>query len=258
MTSESILLIGRETRNAREVFATQATRLAALTSVETIEVATYEEEPIRELRDQLQGITADRVYAVPMCTAHTHDTLNDVPAVLSYVPGEVYYCDPVGGSPAVTGAIEARAAARVPPADDVTLVLVGFGSSSKPHHRRTADYHAARIREGADYGDVVTCYLLQNPAVECVRYNIATDRAVAVPLFLSRSAATEESIPAELELDRGGLVYTDPLGDHPRIADAVHAEVERQRALASADGLASPSLVRGEEHRPVATDGEGL
>ncbi|MFC7197472.1 sirohydrochlorin chelatase [Halosimplex aquaticum] len=97
----------------------------------------------------------------------------------------------------------------------MSLVLVGFGSSSKPHHRRTADYHAERLRERTDYGAVLTCYLLQNPAVECVRYGVSTDRAVAVPLFLARSEATEERVPTELELDRGGIEYAEPLGAHP-------------------------------------------
>ncbi|MEF8862506.1 MAG: CbiX/SirB N-terminal domain-containing protein [Haloarculaceae archaeon] len=259
MTSESILLIGRDARNAREMLDTHADRLDRRAIVDDVEVATYETEPIRELRDQFGKIAADTVYAVPVCTAHTHDTTNGVPAALSFVSGEVRYCEPLGRSPAVTEVIEERGTDLISASEDVSLILVGFGSGSKPYHRQTVDYHAARLRDQSDYGEVLTCYLLQNPAVECVRYNATNDRSVAVPLFLARTEATESRIPEELELTRGGIEYADPLGEHPRITDAVHAEIEKQRALAFDETAHTASfeaqLTR--TRRPVATDGEG-
>lgn len=259
MNSESVLLIGRETRNAREVLAAHADRLGRRDVADDVEVATYESEPVRELRGRFEAIGADTVYAVPMAAAHTFETTNGVPAALSYVSGDVHYCEPLGRSPAVTEVIAERGEYLVPASSDVSLILVGFGSSSKPFHRQTADYHAARLRERSDYGEVLTCYLLQNPAVECVRYNADRDRSVAVPLFLTRTEATETRIPEELELARGGVEYADPLGEHPRITDAVHAEVEKQRALAS-EATAPVTTFEGELARtrhPVATDGEG-
>jgi sirohydrochlorin ferrochelatase len=260
MTSETILLIARETRNARELLEEHADRLRRRSVVDAVEVATYESEPVRELRGRFERLTADVVYAVPVCAAHTHETIDAVPAALSYVSGDVRYCEPIGRSPVVTEVIEERGADLRPPSEDVSLVLVGFGSSSKPYHRQTTDYHAARLREGSDYGEVLTCYLLQNPAVECVRYNATGDRSVAVPLFFSRTEATEDRIPAELELDRGGIEYAAPLGGHPRITDAIHGEVEKQRALAGDDASVGAAfeaqLTR--TRRPVATDGEGV
>lgn len=260
MTSESILLIGRDTRNAREVLEAHADRLSRRAVVDDVEVATYESELIRDLRGQFERISADTVYAVPMCAAHTHDTINGVPAALSYVPGDVHYCEPLGQSPAVTEVIEEKGANLIPASDDVSLILIGFGSSSKPYHRQTTDYHAARLREQSGYGEVLTCYLLQNPAVECVRYNATKERSVAVPLFLTRTEATEGRIPDELELARGGIEYADPLGEHPRITDAVHAEVEKQRALTLDDAppAASFEAQLTRTQRPVATDGEGI
>lgn len=260
MTTESVLLIGRDTRNAHEVLEAHAGRLSRRSVVDDVEIATYQSEPIRELKEEFERISADTVYAVPMCAAHSHDTIDGVPAALSYVPGEVHYCEPLGGSPAVTEVLEERGAGLMPASDDVSLVLVGFGSSSKPYHRQTTDYHAARLREQSGYGEVLTCYLLQNPTVECVRYNTTKNRSVAVPLFLTRTEATESRIPDELELARGGIEYADPLGAHPRITDAVHAEVEKQRALAGDDAASAASfeaqLTRTQ--RPVATDGEGI
>jgi sirohydrochlorin ferrochelatase len=260
MTTESILLIGRETRNACDVLDTHATRLSQRAVVDDVGIATYESEPIRELKGRLERISADTVYAVPMCAAHSHDTINGVPAALSYVSGEVHYCEPLGRSPAVTEVLKEKGVSLTPASDDVSLILVGFGSSSKPYHRQTTDYHAARLREQSDYGEVLTCYLLQNPTVECVRYNTTGRRSVALPVFLTRTEATESRIPEELELGRGGIEYADPLGAHPRITDAVHAEVEKQRALAVEDDASAASfeaqLTRTQ--RPVATDGEGV
>ncbi|WP_123538399.1 CbiX/SirB N-terminal domain-containing protein [Halosimplex salinum] len=259
MTTETVLLVGRERRNGRAVLRTHAERLRERGLADRVAVATYERDPAIELSEQFAEMTADTVYAVPMCAAHSHETTEAVPSALASLTGGVRYCDPVGASPAVTDVIEERGADLVAGDEDVSLVLVGFGSSSKPYHRRTVDYHATRLRERTDYGEVVTCYLLQNPAVECVRYNVSNDSAVAVPLFLTRTEATEERVPAELELDRGGMAYADPFGTHPRVTDAVSAEVEKQRALASAGGAGSVSVdaTPGGPPRPVATDGDG-
>jgi sirohydrochlorin ferrochelatase len=260
MTTETILLISRETRSAREVLETHADRLGGRANVADVEIATYESEPVRELRDQFERCAADRVYAVPMCAAHSHDTIDGIPAALSYLSGDVRYCEPLGGSPAVTEVIAQRGAELIPASEDVSLVLVGFGSSSKPYHRQTTDYHASRLRERSGYGEVLTCYLLQNPTVDCVRYNTTGDRTVVVPLFVTRTEATEHRIPEELELARGGVEYADPLGTHPRVTDAVHAEIEKQRALASDDDAAAASFEAqlARTRRPVATDGEGV
>ncbi|GAA0474312.1 sirohydrochlorin chelatase (plasmid) [Halococcus dombrowskii] len=260
MTSESLLLIGRETGNAHEVFETHAERLTRRTNVDDVSIATYESEPVRELRAQFEAISTDRTYVIPMRAAHTHDTIEDVPAALSYISGNVRYCEPLGRSPAVTEILRKRAVNLVPAGEDASLVIVGFGSSSKPYHRQTTEYHAARLRDGSDYGEVLTCYLLQNPAVECVRYNVSKRRAVAVPLFVTRSEATDERVPDALELGRGGIEYADPFGKHPRITDAIRAEVEKQRTLTVEEPSASVSfetqLTR--TRRPVATDGEGF
>ena len=257
MTTESLLLVGRETEGLGDLLETHAPRLRARLDVASVEVATYDAEPVRELRPAFEDLTAETVYAVPMTAAHTHETTTEIPAALSAVPGTVHYCEPVGQSPAITDVLAQRGAARVRPDDDATLVLVSFGSSSKPYQRQTTDYHATRLREQSAYGSVVTCYLLQNPTVECVRYNVPTDRAVAVPLFLARSEATERRIPAELELSRGGMAYAEPLLDHPGVTDAIAAEVEKQRALSDDARSNTFEATLARTSRPVATDGEG-
>lgn len=258
MTNETLLLVGRDTGNSREVISTHAERLRDRNVASSVRVSLYEEEPVRELKEPFRSVDSGTVYAVPMCVGHTHETRDRVPRALSYVPGNVRYCDPPGRSPALAGVVADRAAGLTENAAEpaTTLVLVGFGSSSLPHQRRTVEDHATRLRDRSEFGDVLTCYLLQNPAVECVRYNVSTDHAVAVPLFMAESEITEEEIPAKLELDRGGIAYADSIGDHPRVTDLIHAEVTKQRTLAEG-GASGAGFDLSATRRPVATDGEG-
>ncbi|WP_129114670.1 sirohydrochlorin chelatase [Halegenticoccus tardaugens] len=250
MTEDALVLIGRETPHAREVLETHARRLERRGIVDAVHVALYEREPGRELPAHLAGVNAGVVYAVPMAFAHTRETTEGVPAALSTLSGDVRYCEPIGRSPASTAVIADRAEeART---GERALVLVAFGNGAEDHQRRAAEYHAARLREETDYDEVVASYLLENPAVECARYGYAAESAVAVPLFLARSAATDREIPEKLELDRGGVAYAEPLGDHPRLTDAIEAEVGTQRLVgeSSAAGLT-------ERARRLATDGRG-
>lgn len=258
MPRDTLLLVCRD-NGGRNVTETHRARLLDRNVADTVEVLRYEQEPVRELRDQLQDLDADRVFAVPMCVAHSRETTGAIPSALSYVHGSVEYCEPVGRSPAVTRAILERSTAHVEPTADSSLVLVGFGSSGTPYHRQAVEHHAARIRQQSDYGEVVPCYLMQNPAVECARYNVTNDRAVATPVFVEPSAATTEEIPAKLELDRGGLEYADPLGDHPLVTDAIESEVAKQRVLADTNqpGPQSFEAALTARSRALATDGEG-
>ncbi len=258
MTADALLLVGRESPDAREVYETHAERLRDRDVAGTVHVGTYARDPQREIRDDLAGISAARTYVVPMCLAHTHETTEALPGAFASTDSEVQYCEPVGRSPSVTGAILDRARERASPDPSTSLVLVGFGNTTGSYQRRATEYHAGRAFEQAGYGDVVSCYLTQNPAVECVRYNLSTDAAVAVPLFVAPSRATDERIPAKLELDRGGLSYADPLGVHPGVTDAIEDRLETQRVLAeSTPGPASFEASLVETARQLATDGDG-
>lgn len=257
MTGDTLVLVGREGSQDRETLRTHASRLERRGLVDRARVATYAEEPVRELRDRLAGLDAGRAFVLPTRLAHSHETIDAIPAALSYLDPDVRYCNPIGRSPALTDLVveRARDALGIRP-EEATLVLVALGSCSLPHDRETTEYHAARLRERSDYAAVVTSYVLQNPAVECARYNVPTDHAVAVPLFPTRNETTDERIPAKLELDRGGIEYAAPFGGDHRVTDAIHAEVERQRTLAETGGQGSAASLPGESRR-LATDGEG-
>jgi len=256
MPHDTLLLIGRDTSRATP-YETHARRLRERGVATDVTVLTYDHEPRRELRDELVAIDTDRVFALPMTVAHDHATVTDVPAALDEVDAETHYCEPVGRSPLLTEALRDRAAAAVPEAADSSVALVAFGSSGKPYQRQVTEYHAERLRERSAFGEVEPCYLLQNPAVECVRYNLTHDHAVAVPLFLAPTDATETQIPDKLDLDRGGLSYTDTLDDHPLVTEAVATAVETARTMADARTPQTFEATLAATNRPMATDGEG-
>lgn len=257
MQRDTLLLIGRSTGRARQVYEAHADRLRSRGVASEVRTLTYEREPLRELRDELRAVEGERAFAVPLCMAHTRETTDDLPAALGRAPAPVTYCEPVGRNPAVTRAIVDRAAQCVDVPSDAGLVLVGFGASGTPYQRQAAEYHAARLRESDRYAEVTTCFLLQNPTVECARYNVSASETVAVPLFLAPGEATEQRIPAKLEVDRGGVAYADPLADHELVTDAIEAEVEKQRVLVDDGTPQTFEAALTHQSRAVATDGEG-
>ncbi|MFB6223382.1 MAG: CbiX/SirB N-terminal domain-containing protein [Haloarcula sp.] len=256
MPHDTLLLIGRDTSRAAP-YETHAHRLRERGVATDVTVLTYDHEPQRELRDDLVAVDADRVFALPLTVAHDHTTVTDVPAALDNIDAETHYCEPVGRSPLLTEALRDRAASAVPENAETSVALVAFGSSGKPYQRQVTEYHAERLRERSAFGEVEPCYLLQNPAVECVRYNLTRNRAVAVPLFLAPSDATAEQIPTKLDLDRGGLSYTEPLDDHALVTEAIATAVETARTMADANAPQTFEAALAATSQPMATDGEG-
>lgn len=244
--TDTLLLVGR--RHTDAVAQRHARRLRDREVADRVAVETYEGDPGELEVDAGTGaaVGADAdgaTYVVPLAVAPDRDTTSGIPGALP----AARHCQPLGTSPAVTSALVDRATEAAPPGEDASLALVAFGDTSLEAPRRTTEDHAARLREASAYGEVTTAYLLQNPAAECVRYNLSGDRAVAVPFFLAACEETERAIPERLELDRGGLAYADPLGAHEAVTDAIEAEVAKARAIGA--GTASVS--------PVATDGSG-
>ena len=247
--TDTLLLVGREyTRTAARQ---HAERLRQRAIADSVAVATYTDDPAdleieTPSADGIERYSGDDTYVVPIASAPDHDTTRALPGVLP----TAHHCEPVGTSPAIVRGLTARAREVIPPAPDVSLALVAFGDASGTSgsgSRATTEAHAARLRETTAYGEITTAYLLENPAVECLRYNLSSERAVVVPFFITACAETEHAIPDKLELDRGGLDYAAPLGTHETVTDAIEAEFLKARTLGS--GTA--------EVRPIATDGRG-
>lgn len=235
--TDTLLLAAREHVGA--IATRHAERLRERSVADRVVVSTYERDPSELEADPGRGTT----YVVPMAPAPTHDTTRAIPGALP----AAHHCEPVGTSPAIVRGLADRARNAISADERTSLALVAFGDTSADGSRSTAEQQAARLRETTAYGEVTTAYLLQNPAVECLRYNLSGDRAVVVPFFLAACEETDRAIPERIELDRGGLAYADPLGTHEAVTDAIEAEFAKARALGSGTAAVSP----------VATDGHG-
>lgn len=253
----SVVLLGQETPSARGVLETHAARLRRRGSVDEVRVATLDKDG-EDMQATLQTLDADEVYVVPMCLAHTNETTTGVPATLARTSRQVRYCQPVGQDPRITAAIKDRARSAVTPGPETTLVLVGLGNSGADHHRDVLAAHARRLRDRTAFGAIRDCYLVQNPAVECVRYNVPTDDAVAVPAFVLPGPATAERIPEKLELDRGGMAYAGALGRHEQVTAAIESTLDARTVLARENRPVTFEDALASTTRPVATDGDGL
>lgn len=245
MTDE-LLLLARDTAHGRTTATTHASRLRERTDADRVATAYYGTEPAHELASY--STDADRVYAVPLVASWSYAVTEGIPSGLAHLDATVHHCEPVGRNPAVTDAlldrIEAVAAESTP-----SVVLAGLGSSSLDRSDTVVETHAQRLRADGRFDAVTTAYLLQNPAVECARYNVS-GHAVAAPVFVVETPASSEQIPAALDLDRGGLAYADPLGDHLAVTDAIYAEFQRLQAIDDTSVATTPV-------QPVATDGRG-
>ena len=236
--TDTLLLVGRE--HVADAARRHADRLRERAVADRVAVSTYEHDPAALDTDAGGRGT----YVVPLAPAPDHDTTRGIPGALP----AAHHCEPVGASPAIVRGLAARARDALEPDSNTSLALVAFGDTSEDGSRTTTERQAVRLREATDYDDVTTAYLLQNPAVECLRYNLPGDRAVVVPFFMAPCEETERALPEKLELGRGGIEYADPLGTHEAVTDAIEAEFAKARSLCS--GTASI--------RPVATDGRGL
>lgn len=111
------------------------------------------------------------------------------------------------------------------------LLLVGHGSSRWSSGHETTARLAAVIRERGLFGEVQDCYWKEPPFLSLDL--LAARRVYVVPNFAGEGIFTRSLLPERLGLtgpvtqcgDRT-IVYCDPVGSHPRIAELLHRRVD--------------------------------
>jgi sirohydrochlorin ferrochelatase len=255
MTSRIIVLVKRQQEQSDKTVETHAERLRDREVAESVVVERYPDATERaDLTVDYSERDTEEVYVVPMVSAQTKGTQQAMTTMAEYIAGSATFCNPVGYSPFVTDIIVDRASEVVEPAADVSLILISLGSSSLPYQRRMLCYHRTRLLEQTAYGEVTISHLLQDPTVECARHNVSNEHTVAVPVFVSSNVTTREEIPQKLGVDSGNIDYTDPLGTHLRLTDAIQAEVAKQRAIRDQRGKSDRPIFgmpSDDSHQPV-------
>jgi sirohydrochlorin ferrochelatase len=221
MTHSTLLLVGRRTAASPQPVQTHAARLRDRDVADTVRVETYDETWDEADASSASDCEDESVLVVPLTVAYTNETRHVISSLARREADTASFCDPIGHSPAVTEIIADRADEHVARPEETSLLLVGLGSGSLSDQRHTVEYHEQRLREQTAYDEVTSCYVLQDPVVECARYNVSNDAVVAVPVFVTPSPVTRTTIPERLDLDRGGIHYSDPPGTHARLTDPI-------------------------------------
>ena len=168
----------------------------------------------------LRGITARRVFIVPLFVSEGYFTEEVLPLELGFRTKDdksfgrvrqdggqtLYYCGVVGTHASMTGALLARARGvvekhpfpRLPSVQDTTLFIAGHGTAKNENSRMAIEQQAALIRAKREYADVRAVFLEEEPRVESC-YELATTRnIVIVPFFISDGLHSFEEIPVKL------------------------------------------------------------
>jgi len=126
------------------------------------------------------------------------------------------------------------------------LIIVGHGSTVNPDSSAPTQEHARVIRERGIFTEVVSCFWKEEPSMREVLRMVESDDIYVVPNFISEGYFTQTVIPRELELDgavtvRDGrtIKYCEPVGNHPRMTDAL---LQRAREVAPDAPPAETSL----------------
>jgi sirohydrochlorin cobaltochelatase len=118
---------------------------------------------------------------------------------------------------------------------DATLVLIGHGSTLNADSSAPTHQHADELKRRNIFGQVLTAFWKEEPAICAVLRAAHKPRVFCVPLFISEGYFTEEVIPRELGLNAGEHVkrngdqtiyYCGPIGTHESMTEALLARAQ--------------------------------
>lgn len=118
---------------------------------------------------------------------------------------------------------------------DATLVLIGHGSTLNADSSAPTHQHADELKRRNIFGQVLTAFWKEEPAICAVLRAAHKPRVFCVPLFISEGYFTEEVIPRELGLNAGERIkrvgdqtiyYCGPIGTHESMTEALLARAK--------------------------------
>ncbi len=122
------------------------------------------------------------------------------------------------------------------------LVLVGHGSSINPHSSAPTLARADEIRNRSLFAEVHAAFWKEAPRLSEILDSIDAPEIFVAPNLACKGYITGEVIPREMGLtgpvtERDGkrIVLCDPVGEHPRVAEAM---AERARTIIETEGVA--------------------
>lgn len=174
-----------------------------------------------------QPASAD-VVLVPLLMADGYTNKVILPAALGSVgAGQVTVARPVGESPAlgpmILGDAKRRCEALGWAPRDTTVFIAGHGTGRDRNSAATAERLAADIARSADFGDVRTAFLEQEPLLADALRGCRPNRCLVIGFFMDRGGHGAEDIPRLIAREHPEAVYTGPVGAFPGFAEVVLA-----------------------------------
>ncbi len=168
----------------------------------------------------LRGITARRVFVVPLFISEGYFTEEVIPRELGFCTtgqadfprtrrcGEqtLHYCGPVGTHDSMTAALLARAGEvvarhpfpRHPAPREITLFIAGHGTGNNENSRKAIERQVELIRAMGLYADVHPVFMEEDPRIATCHELARTKHIVMVPFFISDGLHSYEDIPVML------------------------------------------------------------
>lgn len=174
-----------------------------------VHVAFLKEEPF--VQDALVLIDSEKITIVPDFLAEGYFTRQVIPSLLDLenLPDSVTYCDPVGTHPLMAQLIDDAASDVLGdwPAEDVSLLLVGHGSTKNSKSKESLLAHIKVLRETTDYAQVSDLWLEEEPFVSNWNEVATKKKAIVIPFLLSDGQHGGWDIPEMLGLVKGLEVH---------------------------------------------------
>ena len=224
-----------------------------------VHVCFWKEEP--SMREILYAVEAKEVYLVPDFISEGYFTRDVIPRELE-LDGPItqrgdqtlYYCDPVGIHPSMTGLILQRTKEVAPDLDPsaATLFIVGHGTGLNKNSTKAIRDQVELIRTMPEnrFAAVEDTYMEEPPFIADWAKIAQTPNAVVVPFFIADGLHSYQDIPVMLgfEKDEGQaasqkeifrqnpyhirektLYYSAAIGTEPMMADVILDQVESFR-----------------------------
>ena len=234
------------------------------------------------IADTVRELTARRIFIVPIFICEGYFTEEAIPRALGLgTEGQrdfgrvqrrggqtLFYGEPVGTHPSMTGVLLARARDIVakhpfpfpPKPADTSLFIAGHGTPRNPGSRRAIERQVELIRAMEQFAGVQAVFIEEEPRIADTFRLASARNIVLVPFFISDGLHTQEDIPVLLgepeklvrerlaqgkppwrnPTERHGkrLWYAPPIGSEPHLAEVI---IDRVKEIARAEPAADPS-----------------
>lgn len=222
-----------------------------------VAVCFWKEEP--GFQEALRMVESPVVYVVPNFISEGYFTRTVIPREMGLEGRHtrrggrgIFYCDPAGSHPAMTGLLMRQAAAVAPGVDSraTSLFIVGHGTELDANSAEATKWQAARIVETGRYAEVFASYMEENPLISEWDKISSQPNVVVVPFFISDGLHSYQDIPVLLgiredigpaasrssvfrgnpyQLRERNLFYSGAIGSDPAFSEVILDQVRACR-----------------------------